>query len=118
MSVLALLAPDAVPLALFLPRDQAQLNGGLEFCNCSVSDENQSKLVSAVDPSPAREAALDELQKANLVSRNGRDLVVHRVSTASHVLAGLTPPPSSLYIATGHVTCNATGRAIGSRTGS
>lgn len=79
LSVLALLSPDAIPLALFLPKDQSRLDGRLAFCKRSVSEETQSKLASAVDPSPAMEAALDELQKANLISTNGRDLVVHRV---------------------------------------
>jgi hypothetical protein len=79
LSVLALLAPDAMPLALFLPSNQARLDGRLAFCKRSVSDESQAVLASAVDPSPALEAVLDELQKANLVSRNGRDLVIHRV---------------------------------------
>jgi hypothetical protein len=79
LSVLALLAPDAIPLALFLPNDQTRLDGRLEFCKHSMSDESQSILSSAVDPSSAMEAALEELQKANLITRNGRDLVVHRV---------------------------------------
>jgi hypothetical protein len=79
LSVLALLAPDAMPLALFLPGDQSRLDGRLEFCKCSVSDESQPMAATTVDPSPAMEEALEELQKANLIYRNGRDLIIHRV---------------------------------------
>jgi hypothetical protein len=79
LSVLSLLAPDAMPLALFLPSDQSRLDGRLEFCKRGVSDESQSMIATTVDPSPAMEAALEELEKANLIYRNGRDLVIHRV---------------------------------------
>jgi hypothetical protein len=80
LSVLSLLAPDAMPLALFLPSDQSRLDGRLEFCKRGVSDESQPMVAAAVDPSPAMEAALEELQRANLIYRNGRDLVIHRVT--------------------------------------
>ena len=79
LSVLSLLAPDAMPLALFLPSNEARLDGKLEFCKRGVSDDAQPTLARAVDPSPAMEEALEELQKANLVTRNGQDLVIHRV---------------------------------------
>jgi len=80
LSVLSLLAPDAIPLELFLPNDQSRLDGRLEFCKRSVSDESQPMVATTVDPSPAMGAALEELQKANLIYRNGRDLVIHRVT--------------------------------------
>ena len=68
LSVLSLLAPDA------MPSDQFRLDGRLEFCKRGVSDESQPTIVTA-----AMEAALEELENANLIYRNGRDLVIHRV---------------------------------------
>jgi hypothetical protein len=79
LSVLALLAPDAIPLALFLPSNQSRLNGRLEFCKRGIPDESQPTIATTVDLSPEMEAALEELQTANLVYRNGWDLVIHRV---------------------------------------
>jgi hypothetical protein len=80
LSVLSLLAPDAIPLGLFLPRNQARLDGRLAFCKRSVSEESRPMLSSMVDPSLAMEAALEELQTASLIYRNGQDLVIHRVT--------------------------------------
>jgi hypothetical protein len=65
---------------------------------------------------------IGELRSSNKTINVRHHQSGRQLSTASHVLAGLTLPPPPLYIATGLATGNATGRAtdrvIGSRTGS
>lgn len=73
LSVFSLLAPDSIPVDLFLPGDQARLNGKLEFCK---QDESY---LTALQMSPAMEAAVKELQVAGLVRQDGRAFVIHRV---------------------------------------
>ncbi|KIV90279.1 hypothetical protein PV10_07598 [Exophiala mesophila] len=73
LSVFSLLAPDSIPVDLFLPGDQARLDGKLAFCK---QDESY---VTALQMSPGMEIAVKELQAAGLIRQDGRNFVIHRV---------------------------------------
>jgi hypothetical protein len=72
LGVLALLSPDSIPIDIFLPANQARLDGALAFCK-------QPEHTSAVEMSPDMQKAVDELLEASLIQQDDRNFVVHRV---------------------------------------
>ncbi|KAL2064599.1 hypothetical protein VTL71DRAFT_3736 [Oculimacula yallundae] len=82
IGVLAWLSPDKIPIDLFLPRDQSALNGPLEFCKqnaANIDENNIASLYSLITPSPDFNAAIEDLLKRRLITRDGRYLKIHRV---------------------------------------
>lgn len=74
LGVFCLLSPDAMPVDIFLPRNQARLDKtNLAFCKQPVTN------IAAWEISPDMEAAVDELTKAGLIRKDGRNFVIHRV---------------------------------------
>lgn len=73
LGVFALLAPDSIPIDLFLPKDQKRLDGRLEFC------KQEPGQTTALEMSPKMSEAIEELKKAQLIRQDGRTFVIHRV---------------------------------------
>ena len=72
----------AIPIQLFLPRNQPALDGPLAFCKLDptyVDSKDRAPLFSVVTPSPAFEKAIDELLAKELIRRDRNVLSIHRV---------------------------------------
>jgi hypothetical protein len=106
LAVLSLLAPDSIPIDLFLPRNQARLDGRLSFCKRVVPNKSELRPTSTVDPSPAMEMALEELKNAKLVHQYGRNLVIHRVIQEAMNFKGVDDLQESFDAAT-QLVCEA-----------
>ena len=72
LGVFALLSPDSIPVDIFLPANQARLDGKLAFCK-------QPEHISAVAMSPEMQKAVDELLGATLIQQDDRSFIIHRV---------------------------------------
>jgi hypothetical protein len=81
LGVLGFLAPDLIPVDLFLPRDQTILQGKLEFCKMTPNgQEVMASLANVIEPSPGLQNVIDELIAANLIrDHDGRNFSIHRV---------------------------------------
>jgi hypothetical protein len=82
LGVLAFLAPEGIQVDLFLPRDQKCLRGRLEFCMTKSSNEQEeapTALANVIEPPPALQNVIDELENAKLIEVDNRRLSIHRV---------------------------------------
>jgi hypothetical protein len=73
LGVFSLLAPDSILIDLFLPSNQARLNGRLAFC------KQEDPSIPAVEMSKDMFAAVKELKEAGLIRQDKRVFVIHRV---------------------------------------
>jgi hypothetical protein len=73
---------DAIPIDLFLPRNQLALAGILDFCKqkpMHIDANNLASLASVANPSAELERAITELLQRKLIKQDGRMLSIHRV---------------------------------------
>jgi hypothetical protein len=73
LGVFSLLAPDDILIDLFLPGNQARLDGRLEFC------KQEDPTITAVEMSKAMQAAVTELKVAGFIQQDKRVFIIHRV---------------------------------------